>query len=283
MAVALSPQERSFLAHLEESMKEMDEIPGGLQAMIYGDSGVGKTTAAMVLAVRITSREKKIIYIDSAQGYKVRRNVPELLARQMQRVSYTTMADLEGLCGLIEKGALGDVGAVIFDESTSMAADALQAVSKRRAKFKTGDLEAIATPDYGVAQNEFMHMVSRYAKLDGIHCIHLGHVRSDALPSGTPQFSPSYTPKLGAVLRQPMDLVSYMTMNDKNERSFRNWPAKGFVAKSRVKGLEPNSDFKTLLKRTMEWLETNKSDPQPEQEVVETDRDVDDTDEGMEI
>lgn len=285
MAGNLSPTERTFLAHLEASMKEMDEIPGGLQAIIYGESGIGKTVAAMRMAVYLTPPEKTIVYIDSAQGYKVRRNHPDILARKMQRISYTTLTDLMGLCGIIEKQAepLENVGAVIFDESTSMAADDLQVVVKNRAKFKTGDLEAVATPDYGVAQNRFMGLINRYSRLDGIHCIHIGHVRSDTLPSGLPQFSPSYTPKLGAVLRQPMDLVTYMTMNEKNERMFRNWPAKGIIAKSRVKGLEPNSDFKTLLRRTMDWLETNKTDPQPDQEVVETDRENEATDELMEI
>lgn len=284
----LSDREKAYLAAMELSMKDMDDLPGGLQALIYGESGVGKTVAAMKLAVYITPAEKTILYIDTAQGYKVRKNHPELMARKMMRIPYTGLGDLMGLAGLIEKnrGLFENIGAVIFDESTTMGEEDLLVVVASRAQYKKdGDPNAVATPDYGQAQNRFMKMLSRYAKLDGIHCIHIGHVRSDTMPNGLPQYSPSYTPKLGGKIRQPLDLVAYLTMNDQDERAFRNHPAKGIVAKCRVKDLSPTSDFKELAVKTKDWLANGKAEANEVEVIVPLDNENTNEleDAGMEI
>ena len=271
----LSNKELAFLAHLESKMQDMDLLAGGLQAIVYGDSGVGKTVAAMLLAAEITPAEKIILHIDTAQGYKVRKNHDRLMQRKFHRIQFTSIADLMKIADLVDKGAgfLGSVGAVIFDESTTMAAEDLQVVLGQRSQFKDPgkDPNALTLPDFGQAQQRFTNLVSKFAKLNGVHCIHIGHVRTDTTPSGGVAYSPSYTPKLGAVLRQPMDLVTYMTINEENARVFRNHPMKGIVAKSRVKDLAPQTGFGELVKRTTEWLESEKAEPDETNEITPMD------------
>lgn len=278
----LSEKESAYLALLESSMKDMDELTGGLQALIYGDSGVGKTVAVMYLAAELTPADKSILYVDSAQGYKVRANHSRLLQRKFHRVQFSSLNDTMKLGELLARkaGFLKDVGAVIFDESTSMSAEDLQVVVGARAKFKEpgADPNATSFPDRDQAKTRFLKFANSFAKLDGIHCFHVGHVRSDNMPNGLPQFSPSFGPALGAQLRQPMDLVSYMTVNEEGERVFRNHPMKGIVAKSRVKDLSPTSDFGELLAKTKAWLASDKA----EADVQET-IDPMDTNDAMEI
>jgi hypothetical protein len=175
------------------------------------------------------------------------------------------------LADLIDKkaGFLANIGAVIFDESTSIAAEDIQVVVADRRKYKSPDADpnAATLPDFGQAQTRFQKFVNRYSKLDGVHCIHTGHVRTDTTPNGSIQYSPSYGPKLGALIRQPMDLVSYLTVNEEGERVFRNHPMKGIVAKSRVKDLDPISDFKTLIDRTTAWLDSSKAEPEVQETI----------------
>jgi hypothetical protein len=68
-----------------------------------------------------------------------------------------------------------------------------------------------------------------------------------------------------------MDLVTYMTINEENARVFRNHPMKGIVAKSRVKDLAPQTGFGELVKRTTEWLESEKAEPDETNEITPMD------------
>src|SRR5690349_11599395 len=99
----LSDKEVAYLAMLESNMQDMDELPGGLQAIIYGDSGVGKTVAAMYLAAELTSADKTILYVDTAQGYKVRANHARLTQRKFKRIQFTSLADAMQIASLIDR------------------------------------------------------------------------------------------------------------------------------------------------------------------------------------
>ncbi len=65
------------------------EVP--YQLCIYGDQGTGKTLAMMKLFQLITKPDKKILYIDSGNGWATLKSYPEL----MKRVKYSKYENIE--------------------------------------------------------------------------------------------------------------------------------------------------------------------------------------------
>jgi ABC-type phosphonate transport system ATPase subunit len=67
----------------------MDEVAQRMKILLYGQSGVGKTVEAMELAQRCTPDDKRILYIDTGEGWVSLLNHPQLMRR-------TTRSGLQG-------------------------------------------------------------------------------------------------------------------------------------------------------------------------------------------
>lgn len=253
----LTAMEQKFLEVADERMIDMDTIAPSLQAVLYGDIGAGKTVAAMMLAIYLTPDDKDILYVDSAQGYKVRRNHPKLAERKMMRLPWGNKNTLLALANAIKKGhgKFSNIGAVILDESSSMALSNLRQVTAASVRYKKPDENPNASnwPDYNVSQNQFNDVAKAFAECDGVHIIHCAHETM----SKDGAVRAAYSPGLAALILQPMDIVTRVEINKAGQRTFQLVKDGRAVCKSRVGGLNKIEPFHRLAEYTKEWLAGN--------------------------
>jgi len=281
----LTSSQRSFLNQLHSAIEVLDEKHTSLKCMIYGDSGVGKTVAAMSIAQQVTPPTKSIIFIDSAEGWVSLDNHKNLKVRT-NYIPWTKIENLEALEALAI--AIGEgihpwstVGTIVLDESSSLANDDLDRVVFDRSKSTTGkDPDTPMQPDYNTTTNRVRKFYGDLIKVSELNVILTAHLRSDKDNMQREKISPSFLPKLSAHLRGMLHLVAYMTAEqmkgeagDKYIRQFQCHPTSRIVAKTRIGGIPPVTDSKQLVGRLKEWLEkkeeTLKQDPPPVKEVPE--------------
>jgi hypothetical protein len=257
MTSTLTAAEQMFLDQATPKLEDMDNLVPSFQAVLYGEVGVGKTVAAMMLAAHLTPTDKDILHVDSAQGYKVRRNHPKLMERSMLRLPWGNRATLLALANAIAKkqGKFSNIGAVILDESSSMALSNLRTITAANTRYKKSDENPASPnwPDYNINQNQFNDVAKAFAVLDGVHVIHTAHEANTK--SG--EFKAAYSPGLAALMLQPMDVVARVSVNKAGQRTFQLDKDGKAICKSRVGGLNKIESFGRFAEHTKEWLAGN--------------------------
>lgn len=258
-----TPVAQDYLDRLRATMEALSESQPSLKALLYGVSGVGKTVASMEIAKAITPPDKTIQYIDTAQGWVSFMNHPGMIDGQTKRMRYVNLGQLEVLTHAIRQGAgeFGNIGTIILDEASSSADTALDEVLKYRAsQDKSKDPDTPTQPDYNTTTNRVRKAFMDMLTLEGVHVILVSHARKDKDNRGVEVTSPSFLPKLGQKIKQPLHLIGHVTVNeidDKYVRLFQVHPTVRIDAKSRVGKLEPMVEMPVLLNRIKGWLEGN--------------------------
>lgn len=262
MTTAL-PNTEEYLARLEASMESLSESVPSFKAMLYGVSGVGKTVHAMMIAQEITPPDKWILYIDTAEGWVSLNNHEEEmhLKRRSERMRYINLNQLEALCRAVrqEAGKFAFLGSIVFDEASSAADSALDEVLKFRAAADRGkDPDTPTQPDYNTTTNRVRKAYMDLLTLPGVHVILVSHTRKDKDNRNVEVVSPSFLPKLGQRLKQPLHLVANLSGNELEEekyvRIFQVHPTRRIDAKTRVGGLKPQVEYDELIDKVKGWL-----------------------------
>jgi DNA polymerase III delta prime subunit len=118
---------------LFDLMTDMSDTHPLLRAMLYGDSGVGKTVLAAQIAHKLGGRW---LYVDYAQGFTTLTINPrwKYLTENMKRMQYQGMSQFEPLRDAINSDdPRFQFNGIILDESSSMADQNLLTVVKGRA------------------------------------------------------------------------------------------------------------------------------------------------------
>lgn len=259
----VSPATQEYLNKLRATMESLSESQPSLKALLYGVSGVGKTVASMMIAREITPLDKSIHYIDTAQGWVSFMNHPGLIDDRTNRMRYVNLTQIEVLTHAIRQGAgeFANIGCIILDESSSAADTALDEVLKYRAsQDKSKDPDTPTQPDYNTTTNRVRKAFMDMLTLEGVHVILVSHARKDKDNRNVEVTSPSFLPKLGQKIKQPLHLISHITVNeidDKYVRLFQVHPTVRIDAKTRVGNLEPLVEFDVLVNRIQGWLAGN--------------------------
>lgn len=261
----LSTAERSFLAKLEAALDDLTDKQASFKGMIYGESGVGKTVAAMKIAHYLTTEDQTVLFLDSAQGWTAIKNHPELLKRS-HRMVIKNVQMLEDIARAIN-GGLGlfrNVGAVVVDEHSSYAeSDLLVLTASRAAKEAGKDPDAPSWPDMNASSNRMKKYTAPLLRLENVHIILVAHERVDKDNAGVTVTSPMYLPKYGAHLRGLLHLVGHMTADEKvtadgraeYTRRIQVHPTRKIIAKTRVGGFDSVLiSLKELVLGIDEWL-----------------------------
>lgn len=255
-----------YLARLSATMEDLSESTATFQAMIYGNSGTGKTVMSMQIAQEITPVGKNILYIDTASGWVSLNNHRELKERT-KRMKYINLAQLEALCTAIrtEHPPFNTLGSVIVDEASSIADTTLDEIVKYRASQDRAKDEDMPTqPDYGAATNRVRKAFMDLLTLPGIHVILVAHARKDKDNQNIEVTSPSFMPKLSQKIKQPLHLVAHLSGNDipgtegkesQYVRILQVHPTRRIDAKTRIGGLSPQVEYPTFITKLKLWLE----------------------------
>jgi ATP-dependent Clp protease ATP-binding subunit ClpA len=248
-----------YLSRLQATMESLSDVRPTFKGMLYGVSGVGKTVHSLMIAQDITPPDKEILYIDTAEGWVSLENHKELKART-QRMHYINLSQIEALCKAVRTGAepFDRFGTIILDEASSAADSALDEVLKYRASQDRGkDPDTPTQPDYNTTTNRVRKSYMELLTLQGIHVILVSHARKDKDNRNLEVTSPSFLPKLGQKIKQPLHLIANLSGNEidsKYVRIMQVHPTRTIDAKCRIGGLEPQVEYPIFIERLQGWL-----------------------------
>jgi GTPase SAR1 family protein len=191
-----TPSKKSVQSLIASMVNLEDMTSPPAKICIMGDQGTGKTTAIQKFMQAITPTDKRLIYVDSAEGWTALQNFPEL----KRRTKWMQFENLEQL--LILAAAIRDkvppfdtVGGVVLDEYSSMIkndktwivkARALQA--EKEGKFR--DPFTPQRPDYLASQIRSEDVISAFLRCG----INVGFVSHEKFDEKTLQIRPDFPP-----------------------------------------------------------------------------------------
>lgn len=155
------------------------------KGMFYGDSGTMKTTVAMRFAQAITPPDKRILYLDSAEGWSTLQNYEA--EGLMDRVLHQPVESHEQLILmaqvlLMQKAPFDKVGCVLFDEYTQMVDSDLNWIVESRAEHVNSqegssykDPFTPALPDYNATRIRSNKVLATFLRVPDVHLLFIGH------------------------------------------------------------------------------------------------------------
>lgn len=257
--VQTSPVMEEYLLRLQQTMESLDQAVPTFKGMLYGVSGVGKTVHSLMIAQDITPPEYDILYIDTAEGWVSLENHPHLKARTT-RMRYVNLNQIEALCRGFKSGAsmITRYKTVILDEASSAADFALDEVLKFRAsQDRSKDPDTPTQPDYNTTTNRVRKTYMELLTLHGVNVILVSHTRKDKDNRNVEVVSPSFLPKLGQKIKQPLHLIAQLSGNEidnKYVRIMQVHPTRTIDAKCRIGRLDPQVEYPVFIARLQEWL-----------------------------
>lgn len=260
---------------LKQTLVPMGTVEPFFKGMIYGESGVGKTVAAVQLANAICPVGKRILYIDAVEGWVSLLNHPELKSR-VDRMTYQGLSQLDVL-GTALKGDFKDTyGVIIIDELSTISTRDLDTVLKANAKKDPSkDPDVSSWPDMNATTQRMRRAVMELLKSE-IHQIYLSHERNDEDEKKRKTTRPDFMPKISKTIREQLHLVARMTASEKKDadgniayqRAIQTHPTTTIVAKSRIGGLGVHCSVGKLIQVVEQWLQGNVETMEAEQEVI---------------
>lgn len=280
---SVSSEHKKRLAEMaEEIVNPLDAVERFL-GMIYGPKGTGKTVMAIGMAQQLLKDDtrKKIVHVDTSKGYVSLRNHPAL-AENVITVPYKGYQYLETIIYAIKHNAppFDNVGAMVWDEMSTMAQRDLEFVYKARAKSDSPEW-----PDYSVATNRVRELMTFHFNMNpDVHLIMTSHEKDKKNKDGAVIFTyPSITPASNEAIGQVIHVVGRLTAKTtkqpdgtaKYERTIQVHPTARVEAKTRIGGLAVSVTPKVFINRAIEWLKNAEPVEEEPQVTEDVDNDVD--------
>jgi adenylate kinase family enzyme len=256
------PTAQQLLDSLNSSIQNMDEVAQRMKILLYGQSGVGKTVEAMELAQRCTPDDKRILYIDTGEGWVSLLNHPQLMKRTT-RLVYKGISQIEVLVDAISASVPNwdDYGSIVFDEFSTSAKQYLHVVIDATGLNRLTD--APEFKQWGILSRNIDRTVWQLLRLkESHHLIFVAHerVNKDKLIR-TDRTRPSFMESIEGTVKENVHVVARMTAEVTNKtgiplykRTLQVHPTTMVVAKTRVGGLEIIVTPDQFNKRIEEWL-----------------------------
>ena len=275
-----SPAEK--LAELKASIGGLEDLKTMSKFLLYGVSGVGKTVEAQELAQLTTPPDKRILYIDTGEGWVSLKNHPQLM-RRTRRMTYQGLAQIELLVDAIKANLpeFDDYGTLIFDEFSTSAKQFLHLVlDANEVKMMT---EAPEFKHWGILSRNIERTLWKLLELKETHNIILiAHERTAKNKQGIEQLAPSFMDSISGSVKENMHIVARMTAEVTNKegapqyvRKLQVHPTKLVVAKSRIGGLDIQVPPEVFNKRLAQWLEEGGLVDEREVVELESEKQVD--------
>ena len=258
------PTAAELLAGLNSDVQNMDDMAMRMKILLYGQSGVGKTKEAFELAQQTLEPGKRILYIDTGEGWVSLQNHVEL-KKNVTRLTYKGLSQIEVLVNAIKAGVEGwnDYGAIIFDEFSTSPKQYLHTV------LKANNVDPLTgAPEYkhwGILSRNIEGTYWKLMELKESHNLFLiAHERVKEQKGTKIEFiAPSFMDSIEGTVKENVHVVARMTAEVINtsgapqySRKMQVHPTRLVVAKSRVGGLDIQVTPERFNERIAQWLAT---------------------------
>lgn len=282
--MALSPK---MLEALKSTMVGVDDIDVFFTGLFYGPSGGGKTVLAGSVAQKITPPDKRILWIDTSEGWVSLKNHPGLTDR-VQRMKYAGLSQFSLLVDAILEDAEGfnDFGTIVFDEFSTSGRRDIHTVMDAD---KLGEFDTPEFKHYNAATRRLEKAAFRLMELRTTHnLIFLAHMSNDEDKITMIRTKrPSMMAKFSETLKENMHIVGLVEADISGQkenltytRTIQVQPSKMVVAKTRIGGLSIKNSHPKFVERIAEWkneggnvVEANKVPVELEEEKVHVNMD----------
>lgn len=264
------------------SMESLEDRTLYAKTMVYGESGVGKTVELMQIAQLVTPPDKRILFVDSGEGWVSTVNHPGLTKRT-SRMPFKSLTQIDTLLLAIQatkENPFSDIATIVVDEVSSIAMVDLDYVLNVRAiRDPSKDKDVATQPDMGAATERMRRTFGNMLAMD-MNVLMASHIREDKDErTGRMITRPGMMPKLSTTIRQKLHDVVYMTATEVQQgngqviynRNLQVLPTTGVVAKTRVGGIPVHNTPEVYNKALVEWMKGNRPDVKPADIVVEAD------------
>ena len=252
---------------------ELQDVQTNLACMLYGGTGVGKTTLAAGLAqALLLTDDSRIGYVDSRENFVSLKNIVDgngdyPLLRNLDRLQYESYGDLVAVAGAIKKKTSGfeNIEVVILDEFSSMADQVLDTILRDRLGTPATDIptEVPDWTDYRPTMELCRKVIEAFLDA-GVHVIITAHAQQKADHRKVLITMPSFSPKLNEKLQQLMHVTGYVSSEiggtpsaPKYQRFVQSQPTALISAKTRAGGLRSavKLPFEDFTNAVVDWID----------------------------
>jgi len=225
------------------------------KGMIYGNVGTMKTTNAMRILQGVTPKDQFILYIDTAEGWSVLMNYPELKERVIH-IQYENIEQLWAVADAIKykSGSFANIGGILFDEYTGMHDDDLNWIVESRAAQKAKQKEfkdpfSPALPDYNAARIRSNKTISRFMALQNVNLMFIGHEREDKRLNKIPDMPD----KAGKSLYQKLHFLYHAHFETDGKLVLQTTGSAKITAKNRINGIGAFTTAEQVVNCYNQW------------------------------
>lgn len=254
------------LAELEKAFILADDKRLTFKGLFFGESGVGKTVESVRVAQIVTPADKKILFIDTSDGWVSLMNHPGLTDRLIP-MEYQALAQYEALVEALKEGAgsFGDIGTVIFDEISTVSKRDMVSVAKAT---KLGEFDAAEFKHYNIATRRMERVLTKLLELRETHnLIFVSHMKErENKVTGVRKKEPSVMPAFAETLKESLHVVAFMSSDIKHDEKggapkfiykMQVHPSKMTVAKTRIGGFDVIVSPDRFNERLTTWISRN--------------------------
>lgn len=246
-----------------------EEIPR-LNALIYGNNGVGKTIFSIGLINQITPPDKKkIVLIDTSENWISLKNHPRIADRVIV-LPFTNVHDVRVVAKAIKQGVgvYAEVGGIVLDQGSSIYQKTLdEDFLERIGGAPTRDDPTPEWSDYNRALFKYRTMVDDITAVRGLHVITTAHISEDKDKKGTvirrfPNFSPSALNRV----KEDLHLVGVLSAQERRdpnnfdaniyERTIQVHPTTLYDAKTKIPDLPIRLNTREFIPAVVDWIKS---------------------------
>lgn len=253
------------LADLQGALADTDEYAARFKFLLYGSSGVGKTVEAIHLAHLLKAEGKKVLHIDTGEGYISLFNHPQLMKPEnYQRMLYKGLSQIETLVEVIQAGAGGfdAYDTLVFDEFSTSTKQFLHIVLEAN-NLKGSLTKAPEFKEWGIMSRNIEGTIWKLLELKDTHnIIFIAHEKwKEDKATKAKMYAPSFMDSIEGPVKENCHVVARMEAEVTNtngapiyNRTLQVHPTKIVTAKSRVGDLDIKVPVHRFNERVVEWL-----------------------------
>jgi len=226
----------SIVNSIMSNISDVDEMDQWMRILIYGDTGVGKTTLA--------SGAPRNLFVEADIGNLVALLSPAAKNQggTFKRFKFKTFSAVEELADMAAQGHLSSFQTFTIDKLTDLSFDNLTEITKR--EHGVNDLRSLLKPetdDYTENNERIRRLVALFRKAPA-HLICICHFRQAKDKGGAIRsISPDFSEKLNGNLSSMFNLVGHMYRETDGQGGAAHYlqvqPTTQITAKCNIDGL----------------------------------------------